>query len=82
MRLSELKKGEKAIIRDILADPELKKRLYSFGIIRGEEVEMKGCSLAKQTIEIEIDRTLIALRREEANKIEVEKVENSAKVTS
>jgi ferrous iron transport protein A len=74
MRLSQLQKGEKGIIKSILADPELKQRLYSFGIIRGEELEMKEHSLAKQTIEIDIDGTLIALRKEEADKIEVEKV--------
>jgi ferrous iron transport protein A len=82
MRLSELKKGQKGVIKSILADPELKQRLYSFGIIRGEEIEVKGYSLAKQTIEIDVDGTLIALRREEAEKIEVEEVENEIKVVS
>ena len=82
MRLSELKRGQKGVIKNILADPELKQRLYSFGVIRGEELEVKGYSLAKQTIEIDIDGTLIALRKEEADKIEVEKIENSIKVTS
>jgi ferrous iron transport protein A len=40
--------------------------------MRGETLLLKGCSLAKQTIEIEVGSTLIALRKEEANKIEVE----------
>ncbi len=72
MKLSEMKKGQRAIIKDITADTELKNRLMSFGIGRGEELEVKGCSLAKQTIEIEIDGTLIALRKEEADRIQVE----------
>ena len=74
MNLSQLNKGDRAIIKDIKADAELKNRLISFGIIKGEELEVKGYSLAKQTIEIDIDGTLIALRKEEANKIEVERV--------
>ncbi len=74
MKLSEMKKGEKALIKDITADTELKNRLLSFGIGRGEELEVKGCSLAKQTIEIDIDGTLIALRKEEADRIQVEPI--------
>jgi len=73
MKLSEMKKGEKGIIRDIRADFELKNRLLSFGITPGEEIEVKGCSLAKQTMEVEVDGTLIALRKEEADRIVVER---------
>ncbi len=72
MVLTELKKGDRAQIKKINADPELKHRLHSFGIIPGEELEVKGCSLARQTMEIEVDGTLFALRKEEAEKIEVE----------
>jgi len=72
MILTELRKGDRALIRKIHAGPELRNRLHSFGIIPGEWLEVKGCSLARQTMEIEVDRTLIALRKEEAEKIEVE----------
>ena len=73
MQLTELKKGDHGKILRIQADPELRNRLHSFGIIPGEELEVKGCSLARQTMEIDMDGTLIALRKEEAEKIEVEK---------
>ncbi len=73
MRLTELRKGDRGTILRIQADPELRNRLHSFGIIPGEELEVKGCSLARQTMEIDVDGTLIALRKEEAEKIEVEK---------
>ncbi|WP_292655479.1 FeoA family protein [Nitratifractor sp.] len=73
MQLTELKKGDRGTILRIQADPELRNRLHSFGIIPGEELEVKGCSLARQTMEIDVDGTLIALRKEEAEKIEVEK---------
>lgn len=43
------------------------------GVCKGELLTVRGCSLAKQTMEIEIEGTLVALRAEEAKKIEVEK---------
>jgi ferrous iron transport protein A len=78
MLLTELYKGDRAMIRRIQADPELRQRLHSFGVIPGEMLEVKGCSLARQTMEIDVDGTLIALRKEEAEKIEVEKEAVSA----
>jgi ferrous iron transport protein A len=74
MNLTELTKGNRAQIVKIHADKALKDRLNSFGVMRGEELLVKGCSLAKQTMEIEVGSTLIALRRDEAQKIEVEKI--------
>ncbi len=74
MKLDELNINDKAIIVDIDADKTLKDRLNSFGIVRNEELTLKGSSLAKQTIEIDIDGTLIALRASEAHKIEVKKI--------
>lgn len=72
MKLTELTKGDKAEIIKIYADKALKDRLTSFGVMRGEELIVKGCSIAKQTMEIEVGSTLIALRKDEAEKIEVE----------
>jgi len=74
MNLTELTKGNKALIIKIHADKALKDRLNSFGVMRGEELLVKGCSLAKQTMEIEVGSTLIALRKDEAQKIEVEQL--------
>jgi len=71
MFLSDLKKGDRAQIVQIHADKALKDRLTSFGVMRGETLWIKGCSLAKQTMEIEVGSTLIALRAQEAKKIEV-----------
>ncbi len=71
MVLSDIRKGDKAEIVKIHADKALKDRLSSFGIMRGEILSVKGCSLAKQTMEIEVGSTLIALRANEADKIEI-----------
>lgn len=74
MNLIELIKGDRAEIIKIDADKTLRDRFSSFGLMRGEEILVKGCSLAKQTMEIEVGSTLIALRADEADKIEVEKI--------
>ncbi len=71
MVLTEIRKGDKAEIVKIHADKALKDRLTSFGVMRGEILSVKGCSLAKQTMEIEVGSTLIALRADEAEKIEI-----------
>lgn len=71
MVLSDIRKGDKAEIVKIHADKALKDRLTSFGVMRGEILHVKGCSLAKQTMEIEVGSTLIAMRADEADKIEI-----------
>jgi ferrous iron transport protein A len=76
MVLSELHKGDKAEIININADKALKDRLISFGVMRGETLVIKGCSLARQTMEIEVGSTHIALRAEEAKKIEVKQIDS------
>ena len=74
MKLSELKKGDSAKIIAIDAAEDLKRRLRSFGVIKGSELSVETYSLAKKTIEIMVDDTLIGLRAAEAEKIEVEKI--------
>ena len=74
MHLIDLEKGNRATILKIHAEKALRDRLTSFGVMRGEELTVKGCSLGKQTIEIEVGSTLIALRADEAKLIEVKKL--------
>ena len=74
MKLSQLTKGDRAIIKKVDTDEALKGRLVSFGITRGSELSVEACSLAKQTISIMVDDTLIGLRVSEAKHIEVEKI--------
>ena len=72
MKLSELKKNQEAVVVRVDASGELKQRLASFGLIKGANVKVIDCSIGKSTIEIMVDSTLLALRKEEAQKIEVE----------
>ena len=74
MKLSELKKGDRAIILKIDTSESLKQRLVSFGVARGSELSIEAYSVGNQTVEILVDDTLIGLRREEAKDIEVEKI--------
>ena len=71
MNLIDLQKGNRATIVKIHADKALRDRFNSFGVMRGEELTVKGCSLAKQTMEIEVGSTLIAVRADEAKLIEI-----------
>jgi len=73
LKLSELKKGQKAIVTSVEGTKEMKQRLLSFGLTKGAEVELIDYSLTKSNIEIIVDTTLLALRKEEAENIEVEK---------
>lgn len=72
MELSKLEKNQKAIIKSINCSNELKQRFYSFGIMKGSQIEVENTSLTKNTIEINVENTSIALRVEEAKTIEVE----------
>jgi len=74
MLLSQLQKGDSAEIISINAEPTLRNRLNSLGVMRGEQLVVRSCSLAKQTMEIDIEHTSIALRRSEAEKIEIKEI--------
>ncbi len=72
MKLTQLQKGQKAIIKKIDAPLDLKQRLYSLGVVKGTEIELIDYSLGKSTLEIKAGNSLIALREKEAQQIEVE----------
>ena len=72
MKLSELKKQQEARVVKVDAEGELKQRLASFGLLKGANIKVIDCSIGKSTIEIMVDSTLLALRKKEAEKIEVE----------
>ena len=71
MKLSDLNINQKAVVEKIDCTDELKQRFYSFGIFKGTTVFVENISFARNTIEINVEDTSIALRVEEANSIEV-----------
>jgi len=74
MKLSELGKGEQAIITRVATAEALRTRLFSFGVGKGSQISVEACSITKKTMEIEVEGTLIGLRTDEAKEIEVEKI--------
>lgn len=69
--LSACTKGGTATVIKINATGALKQRLISFGLMKGAEVKMLECGMTKSTFEVKIGNVSIALRREEAELIEV-----------
>lgn len=72
MNLSELNRKQKAKVLKINSNDDLKQRFYSFGIFKDSEIIVENISLARNTIEIVVEDTAIALRMEEAKTIQVE----------
>ena len=72
MSLDEMKIGEIGVIKKITATEPLKSRLFSLGIVKGENVKLLKHTIAKNTYEIEVNKSKIALRSEEAKMIIVE----------
>lgn len=72
--LSACTKGGAATVVKINAAGPLKQRLISFGLMKGAEVKMLECSPTKSTFEIKVGNVSLALRKEEAELIEVSDV--------
>lgn len=72
MTLDQLNKGESALILSINAPQALKARLNSFGITKDATIYLQEVTLAKNTLEVRVNKTKVALRISEASQIEVE----------
>ena len=72
MTLDKLNIGDKAVIKAVNCDNELKNRFYSFGMVKGSIVTVEEITLARSTMEIRIKNTKVAIRFSEAAKIEIE----------
>ncbi|AVQ31319.1 MULTISPECIES: FeoA family protein [Fusobacterium] len=75
MKLCDLKNGEKAKIIKIGKIGELKKRLVDMGITAGEIIKLERNAPLGDPQEYIIKSTGIAIRKEDAKNIEVEKIE-------
>jgi len=70
--LDSLQKDQEATVVNISAVAELKKRLQTFGVSKGTLVKVKAFSPTRNTMTISVNKTTMALRLEEAAKIEVQ----------
>lgn len=74
MSLDKLQDGQNGIITAINVDKELKDRLFSFGICRSKKIKKLQTSLRHSTILVELDRSCVILRAQEAMAIEVNEI--------
>ncbi len=72
MKLPDCKIGEIYKVKKLYAEGALRQRLVSFGIIKGVEIKYLAHTNLKSNYEIQIGKISLALRKEEAQKIEVE----------
>lgn len=74
MRLSNLNKGQKAIITKILGHGAFRKRVMEMGFVRGREVRVDLKAPLSDPIKYHIMNYEVSLRRSEANLIEIEPI--------
>ncbi len=72
MNLTEVKYGQEYTIEKVKAEEPLKSRLLSFGFAKGNKVVVTEYTLTKQTYDVKIEDSQVALRSEEAMSILVE----------
>ncbi len=72
--LKDCKKACKVKVIKLNAPTDLKQRLISFGIMKEAIIEVLEHAPRKSTIEVKVGKMRIALRAQEAELIEVEKI--------
>ncbi len=70
--LTECPRGCEATIKKLHATGALKQRLVSFGIMKGATITLMEYAPRKSTVEVKVGKMRLALRKEEAEMIEVE----------
>ena len=69
----DAEKNKKYVVKKLLTSGVLRQRLISFGVVKGVEIELLNHTNLKGTYEVKVGKMTIALRKEEAQNIEVEK---------
>jgi len=72
MTLDKLNIGDTAIIKAVNCENALKNRFYSFGMVKDSKIYIEEITLARNTMEVRIKNTKVAIRFSEAAKIEIE----------
>jgi Fe2+ transport system protein FeoA len=82
MKMSELKSGDKAVVVSVKQGTEVTRRLADMGVTNGAEFKVVRKAPMGDPMEIKIDRFLMALRLEEADRIEVELISRGKKAAA
>lgn len=72
MDLTQVKFDKEYTIKKIRAEEPLKSRLLSFGFAKGNKVTVTEYTLTRQTYDVKVEDSQVALRSEEAASILVE----------
>ncbi|MEH0008136.1 MAG: FeoA family protein [Flavobacteriales bacterium] len=71
MRISDLKKGQCGTIKGFFAG-DLPEKFYEMGLLPGIRVELYNDSWSKDPLYLKMEGCALAIRKAEADKIEVE----------
>ncbi|WP_457638558.1 FeoA family protein [Persephonella sp.] len=74
MKLSEVEKGRQCKIRELKFSPEMRKKLLELGLFPGQIVEVVQDAPFGGPVKIKVRDYCLALRRSEAENIEVEEL--------
>ena len=74
MYLSDMKVGDKGIVKKIDASENIKRRLLDIGLINGTTIECVLKSPFNDPVAYLIRGAIIAIRKNDCNKIEVETI--------
>jgi len=69
--LDKLRPGQQAAIVSLAGEPGLVQRLYEFGLIEGETIEVLALAPLGDPIEIRLGNSRLSLRKAEASGISV-----------
>jgi ferrous iron transport protein A len=69
--LDQVRPGQRATILSLAGEPGLVQRLYEFGLLEGEEIEVLALAPLGDPIEIRLGNSRLTLRRAEAAGIQV-----------
>lgn len=75
MLLSEMKKGETAVIVRVGGNGALRRRILEMGIVKGAQIYVDKYAPLKDPLELIVKNYHISLRVEEAAQITVEKLQ-------
>ena len=80
--MSELKSGDKAVVVSVKQGTEVTRRLADMGVTNGAEFKVVRKAPMGDPMEIKLERFLLALRLEEADRIEVELISRGKKAAA
>jgi ferrous iron transport protein A len=77
LSLAELQSGERAVVRELRLDGMARRRFLDLGFVPGTEIEVGNTSPMSDPVAYHVRGTTIALRKQDARRIIVERSNGS-----